>query len=106
MEKRLQVKQSIESSRATFGRTLLICGGLLLLLAVIALIAALVGSQRLPLSGSLCALIGGSNCGLSYEQQAILFDLRLPRILLAGAAGMLLAAAGEGRQGLRRLRPA
>src|SRR6267143_157661 len=62
----------------------------------------LFGSQRLPLSGSLCALTGGSNCGLSSEQQAILFDLRLPRILLAGAVGMCLAAAGAGYQALLR----
>ncbi len=95
-------EQSIESGRATVGRTLLICGGLLLLLAVIAVIAALLGSQRLPLSGSLCALAGGSNCGLSSEQQAILFDLRLPRILLAGAVGMCLASAGAGYQALLR----
>src|SRR5260221_5322653 len=103
-ESRLAIKreQSIESGRATVGRTLLICGGLLLLLAVIALIAALLGSQRLPLSSSLCALTGRSNCGLSSEQQAILFDLRLPRILLAGAVGMCLAAAGAGYQALLR----
>ena len=101
---RLTIKreQSIESSRATFSRTLMICGGLLLLLTVIALIAALLGSQRLPLSGSLCALTGRSDCGLSSEQQAILFDLRLPRILLAGAVGMCLAAAGAGYQALLR----
>src|SRR5260221_5426371 len=103
-ESRLAIKreQSIESGRATVGRTLLICGGLLLLLAVIAVIAALLGSQRLPLSGSLCGLAGGSNCGLSSEQQAILFDLRLPRILLAGAVRMCLAAAGGGYQALLR----
>jgi iron complex transport system permease protein len=95
-------QRSIESSRATLGRTLLICGGLLLLLAVIAVIAALLGSQRLPLSGSLCGLTGRSNCGLSPEQQAILFDLRLPRILLAGAVGMCLASAGAGYQALLR----
>jgi iron complex transport system permease protein len=95
-------QRSIESSRATFGRTLLICGGLLLLLGVIAVIAALLGSQRLPLSGSICALTGRTNCGLSSEQQAILFDLRLPRILLAGAVGMCLAAAGAGYQALLR----
>ena len=94
--------RSNESGRATVSRTLLICGGLLLLLAVIAVIASLVGSQRLPLSASLCALTGGSKCGLSSEQQAILFDLRLPRILLAGAVGMCLAAAGAGYQALLR----
>jgi len=98
----IKSEESNEAGRATFGRTLLICGGLLLLLAVIALIAALLGSQRLPLSSSLCALTGRSNCGLSSEQQAILFDLRLPRILLAGAVGMCLAAAGAGYQALLR----
>src|SRR5713226_3567135 len=95
-------EQPNEPGRATFGRTLLICVGLLLLLAVIFVIAALVGNQRLPLQNSLCALAGGSNCGLSSEQQAILFDLRLPRILLAGAVGMCLASAGAGYQALLR----
>src|SRR5437016_431744 len=98
----IQREQSIESGRATFARTLLICAVLLLLLAVIFVIAALVGSQRLPLLNSLCALTAKSNCGLSSEQQAILFDLRLPRILLAGAVGMCLASAGSGYQALLR----
>lgn len=98
----IEPAQSNQSGHATFGRTLLICGVLLLLLAGILVIAALVGSQRLPLTSSLCALTGRSNCGLSSEQQAILFDLRLPRILLAGAVGMSLAAAGAGYQALLR----
>jgi len=66
------------------------------------LIAAVIGSQRLPLAASLCALTGRSNCGVSPEQQAILFDLRLPRDLLAGAVGRCLAAAGAGYQALLR----
>jgi iron complex transport system permease protein len=98
----IKPKQANQSGHATFGRTLMICGVLLFLLAVVFIIAALVGSQRLPLAGSLCALTGRSNCGLSSEQQAILFDLRLPRILLAGAVGMSLAAAGAGYQALLR----
>lgn len=98
----IKSRQSNGSGRATPGRTLLICGLLLFLLAIIFLIAALLGSQRLPLTASLCALTGKSNCGLSTEQQAILFDLRLPRILLAGAVGMSLAAAGAGYQALLR----
>jgi ABC-type Fe3+-siderophore transport system permease subunit len=98
----IKSRQSIESGRATFGRTLLICGALLILLAVIFIIASLVGSQRLPLANSICALAGRSGCGLSFEQQAILFDLRLPRILLAGAVGSCLASAGAGYQALLR----
>src|SRR5260221_6465146 len=103
-ESRLAIKRkdTIEEGGAPCGGTLLICGCLVLLLAVISVVAALVGNQRLPLQSSVCALAGGSNCGLSSEQQAILFDLRLPRILLAGAVGMCLAAAGAGYQALLR----
>jgi len=86
----------------TLRRSLGVCGLLLLLLVGVLLIASLVGSQRLPLSASLCALVNGSNCGLSSEQQAILFDIRLPRILLAGAVGMCLATAGAAYQALLR----
>src|SRR5436190_3904720 len=88
--------------RTTFGRTLMVCAFLLFVLASVFLIAAVIGSQRLPLAASLCALTGRSTCGLSPEQHAILFDLRLPRILLAGAVGMCLAAAGAAYQALLR----
>jgi len=81
------------------GRTLIICAGLFVLLIAITIFASLVGSQSLPLRSSLCALTGASGCGLSPEQHAILFDLRLPRILLAGVVGMCLAAAGAAYQG-------
>ena len=91
-----------ETGRATFSRTLLVCGLLLAALAIVFITAAVIGSQRLPLAASLCALTGRSNCGLSPEQRAILFDLRLPRNLLAGAVGMSLAAAGAGYQALLR----
>lgn len=91
-----------EAGQTTLRRTLAICGLLLLMLAVVLIVAAVVGSQRLPLVSSLCALTGKSNCGLSSEQHAILFDLRLPRILLAGAVGVCLATAGAGYQALLR----
>lgn len=92
----------LKTGRATFGYTLLVCGFLLLGLAIVLIFASVMGSQRLPLASSLCALTGKSNCGLSPEQQAILFELRLPRILLAGAVGMCLATAGAGYQALLR----
>jgi ABC-type Fe3+-siderophore transport system permease subunit len=53
------------------------------------------------LKASVCALIG-LDCGLSSEQNAILFDIRLPRILLAGLVGTCLATAGAGYQALLR----
>ena len=89
-------------AHATFRRTIIVCGGLLVLLFLIFLTASVLGSQPLPVIGTLCALTGSSNCGLSPEQQAILFDIRWPRILLAGAVGTSLAAAGAGYQALLR----
>lgn len=93
---------SIQSGYITLRRALLVCGVLLLALLVIFLAASVIGSQRLPFTATLCALTGKSNCGLSSDQQAILFDIRMPRILLAGAVGMCLAAAGAGYQALLR----
>jgi iron complex transport system permease protein len=66
------------------------------------LVSSALGAQRLPLSGTLCALTGKGNCNLSSEERAILFDIRLPRILLAGAVGTCLAAAGAAYQALLR----
>jgi iron complex transport system permease protein len=91
-----------ENTRATFARTLMICGALLAAVAGILILASLIGSERLPIAGSLCALTGKSNCGLSPEQRAILLEIRLPRILLAGAVGTCLAAAGAAYQALLR----
>lgn len=96
------MKRSANQGHVTLKKTLGVCGFLLFVLAIVFLAASLVGSQRLPLGSTLCALTGRSNCGLSAEQQAILFDLRLPRILLAGAVGMCLATAGAGYQALLR----
>ena len=86
----------------TLRKTLGVCGLLLFVLFAVSIIASLVGSQRLPLMSSLCALAGRSNCNLSSEQQAILFSVRWPRILLAGAVGASLAAAGASYQALLR----
>jgi len=92
----------MSATRATLKRTLGIFGMLLVALLVIVVLSSLIGSQSLPLRSSLCALTGASNCGLSPEQHAILFDLRLPRIVLAGVVGMCLAAAGAAYQALLR----
>jgi iron complex transport system permease protein len=66
------------------------------------LISSILGAQRLSFSGALCALTGKANCSLSSEERAILFGIRLPRILLAGAVGTCLAAAGAAYQALLR----
>ena len=84
------------------GKTVLVCAGLFLLLVIAFVISSVIGAQRLTLSGALCALTGKANCSLSGEERAILFDIRVPRILLAGAAGTCLAAAGAAYQALLR----
>jgi iron complex transport system permease protein len=96
--------QLFAGGRTTLRRTLVICSALLLALLAAVLVASVTGSQRLPFSSSLCALFAGrsSACGLSAQQQAILLDIRLPRILLAAAVGASLAAAGAAYQALLR----
>ncbi|HEX8846838.1 MAG TPA: iron ABC transporter permease [Pyrinomonadaceae bacterium] len=91
-------------ARSTLRRTLLICLALLVGLLLVILFSSVTGSERLPVGSSLCALFSGGNssCGLTPEQSAILFDIRLPRILLAASVGASLAAAGAGYQALLR----
>src|SRR6188472_4492352 len=84
--------QSLDGSRATLKKTVLICAALLLALLVIIVLMALLGSEKLPAQASICALatLGKQSCGLSADQNAILFDIRLPRILLGAAVGASL----------------
>lgn len=90
--------------RVTLRKTLIVCLSLTLCLAVLLMLLSLFGSERLPTSGSICALMSlrTSDCGLTDNQLSILFDIRLPRILLAAAVGASLAAAGASYQALLR----
>ena len=91
-------------NRVTLRKTVISCVLLAgaLLLAIVFM--ALVGSESLPVRASLCALtsLGASPCGLTSDQFDILFQIRLPRILLAAAVGGSLATAGAGYQALLR----
>ena len=69
---------------------LLVGGGLLLLLIIVLFGAAMLGAERLPLFD------------LTEQQRSILFDSRLPRILLGACVGASLAVAGAGLQSLLR----
>jgi iron complex transport system permease protein len=91
-------------NRVTLRQALIVCSVLLLVLIVSVLLLSLVGSERLPAKNSMCALLsaGHSSCGLSADQFAILFEIRVPRILLAAAVGASLAAAGASYQALLR----
>jgi len=94
----------IDGRRATFKKTLIVCAILFAALIVTIVLMAMLGSEKLPVRASLCALVtlGKSACGLSADQDAILFDIRLPRILLGAAVGSSLAVAGASYQSLLR----
>src|SRR5882724_6496116 len=90
--------------RVTLRRTLVACSILLFILLGAVLLTSLLGSERLPAREAICALFSGgrSSCGLTPDQFAILFEIRLPRVLLAAAVGASLAAAGASYQALLR----
>lgn len=90
--------------RATLRRTLAVCLTLFLALLLIVLLSSLFGGERLPASSTLCAIFSGglSSCDLTPAHSSILFEIRLPRILLAASVGASLAAAGAGYQALLR----
>jgi iron complex transport system permease protein len=94
----------VRGARSTLRRTVLLCLVLLAALCLVIVVASAIGAERLPLVSSLCALFtgGASSCGLTIEQSAILFEIRLPRILLAASVGASLATAGAGYQALLR----
>lgn len=92
------------TGRITLRQTLVACLALFLVLLASVLLMSLLGSERLPAKASLCALLsaGRSACGLTADQFSILFEIRLPRILLAASVGASLAAAGASYQALLR----
>jgi len=65
-------------------------GVLLLTLMVVLVAAAMLGAERLPLFD------------LNEQQRSILYDIRVPRILLGACVGASLAVAGAGLQSLLR----
>jgi iron complex transport system permease protein len=93
-----------KSGHLTLKTTLLVCLLLLLMLFLIVIATSLVGSERLPFRAATCAILtlGSSPCNLTSDQFSILFEIRLPRILLAASVGASLAAAGASYQALLR----
>jgi iron complex transport system permease protein len=92
------------AARVTFRKTLIVCLSLGLALVLLVMLMSLFGSERLPVTQSICSLLslGKAPCGLSQNQLSILFEIRLPRIFLAAAVGASLAAAGASYQALLR----
>ena len=98
------VNSTAGQNRVTFRKTIVSCLALAGALLLSIVLLSLIGSEPLPAQASLCALatFGTSTCGLSQDQFDILFQIRLPRILLAAAVGGSLATAGAGYQALLR----
>lgn len=92
------------ANRATLRKTVISCALLAAALLLSVVLMSLIGSESLPVRSSLCALasLGNTSCGLTPDQFDILFQIRLPRILLAAAVGGSLATAGAGYQALLR----
>ena len=74
---------------------------LILLLVLTLLLATFLGSENLPFFETLKAFVSNQTA-LSENQKGILFDVRLPRILLGAATGACLAVAGASFQSLLR----
>ena len=77
------------------------------ILAGAALLAVLVGPVRLDPGAVLAELAGRlplvhTTSGLSQQEAAILWELRLPRVVLGGLVGAMLALAGVAYQGVFR----
>jgi len=77
-------------------------GGAILVVAVVA--GVLVGPVQLGVAKVLTwfGTFGRSAAGLSEQQRAILFELRLPRVIVAGLVGASLAASGASYQAVFR----
>jgi iron complex transport system permease protein len=95
---------SSRQGRVTLRKTLVSCAVLMVALVLAILLASLIGSEKLPTHASACSLLllGSNSCGLTRDQFDILYQIRLPRILLAAAVGGSLATAGASYQALLR----
>ncbi|MBS3761215.1 MAG: iron chelate uptake ABC transporter family permease subunit, partial [Halodesulfurarchaeum sp.] len=88
----------LQQREQTTRRTYAIATGWLLLLVAVSVIAVGIGSVTVPVSDVLAALVGGA----SQTQRAIVWNLRLPRVLGAAVAGAGLAVAGAAMQTVLR----
>jgi len=107
----LEVDQEIEraaearSGRPGFSRFLLAIGGLLVLLLVVVVAGTAVGTVPLKAGSVLSMLFGGSLSGhhsWTATEQAIVLQIRLPRVIASALVGGALSVAGVLFQGLFR----
>jgi cobalamin transport system permease protein len=81
-------------------RTLVVCGGLLVLLFTVSIFALSIGSVHISIAGVVGALTGSET--VSSAERTIILSLRLPRVLLAMLVGSGLSIAGVVFQALLR----
>lgn len=104
----LPISQTIPALKRgylTRRRVALVLSGLAIVLLFAALVALAVGSEPVPLralSSGIVAKLMGAASPLTVEQEAILFQVRWPRIMLALAVGAAFALAGAALQALLR----
>lgn len=87
-----------------YNNALVLSGSFVVLLCVIAF-ASTVGSANIPLEAIFNMLFSGvhANTGaFTASMQTIFFDIRLPRIFMAGLVGAALAVSGAAYQGMFR----
>jgi iron complex transport system permease protein len=92
-------------ARLTRGRLVATLAVLGAAAAAAALVALAVGSEHVPAAGiarAIGAWAAGTESPLTPEQRAIVFDVRLPRLLLALVVGASLGVAGAAFQALLR----
>ncbi len=107
-----QIKQTAQNAspktsrqRLTKRRLLITLAVLLVVLVVVICIAVAVGSETIALGSIikiLFARITGATIDIPLEQQTIIADIRLPRVLLGAVVGAALAVAGSAYQALLR----
>lgn len=95
-------REQLERARRSAGAHL---GGLALLLGFAVVLGTAVGQVRLPLAESFLVIVSklfGLELELSPTSAAIVWSVRLPRVLVAGLVGFGLAVSGAAMQGLFR----
>lgn len=91
--------------RLTQRRLILTLAGLFVLLIVVACVAVAVGSEHVTFVSILKILMArmtGQTANVSPEQQIIIAEIRLPRVLMAVIVGAALSVAGTAYQALLR----
>jgi iron complex transport system permease protein len=84
------------------GRARVALAGLAVLLVATAFVSLAAGASDASIFGALGRMLGGTEAGLSHRDAVIIYDIRLPRVLLGALVGAALAVSGALMQGLFR----